>query len=189
MGTSRTGTRRKYEVTITPKGGGEPVTGSYGFFAPPTVGQSVLLSTGPGRSRVHATVTAVHSRPRPATAHPETAGNAGLIRTVRSRQTGNLISLYRSAEARIEDDPDPDLRYAMVCEAHGGVTCVATRARGLAELPYPNDWCPTCQEIVELAAKEAQQAAGDTSVILAERIIELRRLIALASPTSKDGAR
>jgi hypothetical protein len=184
MGTPRTGTRRKYWITVAADDNTAAVTGPITTSTRPTIGQQVLLRGKP------ATVTAVRrTRPRPTTAHAATAGNAGLIRTVRSRQTGNLISLYRSAEADIEDDPDPDLRYAMVCEAHGGVTCVATRARGLAELPYPNDWCPTCQEIVELAAKEAQQAAGDTSVILAERIIELRRLIALASPTSKDGAR
>jgi hypothetical protein len=182
MGTVRTKRKRRYLVTVTPDGG-TSITGWARFIARPRPGQAVTLAGKP------AEITVVHRVRRPATAHPETADNAGLIRTVRSRQTGHLVSLYRAAAAGIENDPDPALRYAMVCEAHAGVVCVESQARGLAELPRPNGWCPTCQEIVELAAKEAERDAGDTSVILAERITELRRLIALANPAPEDGAR
>lgn len=120
---------------------------------------------------------------RPRTAHAQTADNAGLITTRRVRQTGNLVSLYRANDAGIEDDPTTP--YALVCEDHAGVVCVETQDVGLGELPYPNDWCPTCQAIVELAAKEAEPAAADgTDVTLAERIAQLREFIADSTPTA-----
>ncbi len=78
--------------------------------------------------------------------HPETAGNAGLVVTRRSRETGQLVSVYRSNEAGIEDDPT--IPWATLCETHSSVVCHSTRELALHHLTAPTGWCIPCRVAV-----------------------------------------
>jgi hypothetical protein len=69
---------------------------------------------------------------------------AGLVSYHRARSTGTQVGVYKANEAGMEDDPATP--WATVCEPHAGVVCHTTRADAMAAAPYPNQWCPTCQE-------------------------------------------
>jgi hypothetical protein len=75
--------------------------------------------------------------------YPQTAGNRGLVVTRRSRATGLLVSVYRGAEAGIEDDPA--LPYVTVCEAHGSAVCHSSKRLAVSWLAEPQTWCEQCQ--------------------------------------------
>ena len=75
--------------------------------------------------------------------HAETADNLGLIRTVRNRKSGFLISLYHSDEAGIEDDLS--LPYSLVCEEHDTCICFSAKRTAAAFLAHPEEWCADCQ--------------------------------------------
>jgi hypothetical protein len=75
--------------------------------------------------------------------YPQTMNNAGLVFTNRVRETGTLVSLYRSAEAGIEDDPS--LPYTTMCEAHGGCVCHANKTLAMGWVAHPLTWCEGCQ--------------------------------------------
>lgn len=72
--------------------------------------------------------------------------NAGLLVSRKNRKTGYYTSLYKSAEAGIESDPD--LPYATVCEQHGLLVCHSSRALAMGNLSQPFEWCSYCQSIV-----------------------------------------
>lgn len=78
--------------------------------------------------------------------YAETADNAGLVVTRRSPKTGQLVSLYRSVEAGIEDDPATP--WATLCETHTSVVCHTTRELALHHLADPTGWCQPCHAAV-----------------------------------------
>lgn len=67
---------------------------------------------------------------------------AGRVELRRAHSTGTQVGLYRSAEAGLEQDPD--LQWAVVCEDHGGIVCMETRANARTAMSCPDEWCPTC---------------------------------------------
>ena len=85
----------------------------------------------------------------PEKVYPETAGNAGLVMTRRSRATGTLVSIYRAEEAGIDagEQPLTQVKYpaAVVCETHGTILGVATIAAGRMVLPTPHGFCEECR--------------------------------------------
>jgi hypothetical protein len=75
--------------------------------------------------------------------YPETADNAGLVVTRRARQTGKLVSVYDSAIAGFESDPD--LPWATLCEEHSSLVCHQTKELALFWISSPLTWCELCQ--------------------------------------------
>jgi hypothetical protein len=69
----------------------------------------------------------------------------GLIERRRCRKTRTWVGIYRSAEAGIETDPDPELRYSLVCEDHGSVVCVGSVQRARQEASDSTGWCDDCR--------------------------------------------
>lgn len=66
----------------------------------------------------------------------------GRVEARKARSTGTLVGLYRSAEGGIESDPE--LPWSVVCEDHGGVLSMETRAMASTAMSQPDDWCPVC---------------------------------------------
>jgi len=75
---------------------------------------------------------------------------AGCVEIRRSRLTGTLVGLYRSAEAGME--ADPEWPWTTVCEAHHTLVSHATRKLARENLPDPCGWCDECREIRATAA-------------------------------------
>ena len=71
--------------------------------------------------------------------------NAGALESRRNRRTGLIVTLYRAAEAGMENDPETP--YCVVCERHGTLVCMATREQARSAMSVP-DWCADCQEIM-----------------------------------------
>lgn len=72
------------------------------------------------------------------------AERAGCIEVRRSRATGTLVGLYRSAEAGMEEDPETP--YTTVCEEHNTLVCHATLKLARENLPDPRGWCDECRD-------------------------------------------
>lgn len=71
--------------------------------------------------------------------------NAGLVYHHRARATGTVVSIYRNSEAGLDDDGG-EMPWSTVCEDHSGVTTHRTRALAHQWAPYPDEWCPDCQD-------------------------------------------
>jgi hypothetical protein len=66
----------------------------------------------------------------------------GRVEVRRARSTGTLVGLYRNSESGMESDPD--YPWSVVCEEHGCLVCVETRAGARSCMSSPHDWCPQC---------------------------------------------
>lgn len=73
----------------------------------------------------------------------EISSRSGCLKLQRSRATGTMVGLYRSAESFEEDLALP---YTTVCEDHGTLASHATRALAEAAMPAPHSWCDDCHE-------------------------------------------
>lgn len=90
--------------------------------------------------------------------YTETAGNAGLRITRRSRSTGQLTSLYDGELAGMDTDGG---RWQTVCETHGTVISHETYALALGNLGQPDQWCEPCMWGVDDCTElDAAQAAA-----------------------------
>lgn len=69
---------------------------------------------------------------------------AGLVYWHRSRRTGTYVGVYNGEVAGM--DTGGGNPWSTVCEPHGGVVSHPTRAVAISHAPYPDEWCPTCQE-------------------------------------------
>lgn len=87
------------------------------------------------------------------TSYARTAGNAGLIVTRRSRQTGELVSLYDAAAASIATD-DESCPYVVVCERHATLQNAPTKKEGEAWIAAPLEWCGYCRGDEEFSEEE-----------------------------------
>jgi hypothetical protein len=75
--------------------------------------------------------------------HKPDGNEMGLLKTRKNRETGFYVSLYRSAESGMENDPD--LPYATVCEQHATLVCHKTRKSAEGWLSDPRGWCEECR--------------------------------------------
>lgn len=72
-------------------------------------------------------------------------GNAGLVEARVRRETGRLVSVYRSREQDLDEGfPGHETPYYTVCEDHG--QCVGHRSLYLAlrHATNPKGWCEVC---------------------------------------------
>lgn len=76
------------------------------------------------------------------------AHHAGAVECRRNRASGTTITLYRAAEAGMEDDPE--FPWATVCEDHNMLVLHPTRSLARQGMAWP-EWCEECQAI--MAAK------------------------------------
>lgn len=70
-------------------------------------------------------------------------GYAGCVQRRVSRDTGLLVGIYDAAQAGI--DTDRENPWAVVCEPHGAIVCVATLATAKRSTWTP-EWCDECRE-------------------------------------------
>lgn len=70
---------------------------------------------------------------------------AGLIESRVNRLTKTEISLYDSAKAGIEDDPESP--WAIVCEAHGSILTHTSKTAARSHMATP-EWCSKCEKIM-----------------------------------------
>jgi hypothetical protein len=70
---------------------------------------------------------------------------AGYRAHTRCRSTGTLVVLLSNAESMDEDVNDPDLRWELICDGHGGCVFFPTRAQAESFMAHPEEWCPYCQ--------------------------------------------
>lgn len=75
--------------------------------------------------------------------YEETARNAGLVETRRSRQTGTLVSIYRAEQAGLDAD---GCAYAVVCEQHATILSAPTMAYARRFAPVPKEFCEYCRD-------------------------------------------
>lgn len=73
----------------------------------------------------------------------EVRSRKGCLQLRRSRATGTLVGLYRSAEGDME--VDPELPYTTVCEDHSTLVSHRTLADARANLGHPEGWCDACR--------------------------------------------
>lgn len=69
---------------------------------------------------------------------------AGCVQQRKNRQTKTLIGVYHAKEAQIDAD-DP---WVVVCEVHGLMLSVATKALALRDAAHPEEWCEDCEKEV-----------------------------------------
>lgn len=81
---------------------------------------------------------------------------AGCVYLARSRRTGAVRGVYRAEEA----DMDVGDKWAVVCEDHGTLLGVSTRAAAMAS--DTDDFCDECREATDLFAMLAVIAHNDT---------------------------
>jgi hypothetical protein len=64
------------------------------------------------------------------------------VDVTKARSTGTTVHLYRGPVY----ESDPSLPWELVCEDHGGIVCMETRAQAKSWMSAPEGWCPGCQE-------------------------------------------
>ena len=71
-----------------------------------------------------------------------------MIERKRRRSTGTFVSVWHTRDVSMEDEP-----YTLICEGddpdgdpHGGVISVYTMSEARTWAPFPDAWCPSCQE-------------------------------------------
>lgn len=70
----------------------------------------------------------------------------GIRRTYTHRGLSNVTTLVVDTHAPDACfDSGDDLRWATICETHGGVCSHWTLADAIAHAPDPDLWCPYCQ--------------------------------------------
>jgi hypothetical protein len=72
---------------------------------------------------------------------------AGEVRRSRARETGTTVVLVDRHCGG--DWIDGDHRWALLCEDHGGLLDIETRALATSWMAQPSGWCSGCQEVVD----------------------------------------
>lgn len=62
----------------------------------------------------------------------------------RARTTKTLVILVDDRDGIL--DSDPELRWFLICDGHGGCVGFDRKADALEHLAHPEEWCPYCQE-------------------------------------------
>lgn len=70
--------------------------------------------------------------------------NAGSLVCRRNRSTACLVTLYDAQLAGIDADEDP---LVVVCEAHGTLLSVPSKAFGLRAMAQPWEFCEECRSL------------------------------------------
>jgi hypothetical protein len=86
------------------------------------------------------------------------ANVAGLVQQRKARQNGALVSVYRNAEAGLDDDGGAR-PFGVVCEDHSTVMACRTKRLAMSHAADPLGWCESCR-----AAKAAGHAPSERLV-------------------------
>lgn len=70
-----------------------------------------------------------------------TAAAAGCLQRRKARDSGAEVSIYRNADADMDDQGGP---YSTVCEDHGTVVAHRTLRQARRQAAAPLDWCIDC---------------------------------------------
>lgn len=72
----------------------------------------------------------------------------GYRRHSRAKSTGTLVVLVDAYEQGLENpgsDPDGNLKWALICDAHDGCVMFPNQAEARPFMAAPEEWCPGCQ--------------------------------------------
>lgn len=68
----------------------------------------------------------------------------GYVTHRKTAKTGTTVVLVEAEKQGLSVEDGG--KWALICDEHGGLLQDTNKRRLLGHLPYPETWCPTCQE-------------------------------------------